>query len=202
MSKLCTKGVLGYLLQIAPLIPSSDEDTDPLLEQFKPLLEFFKDVFQALEGMPPSRDCDHHIPLNPGAQPSNLRPYHVPHYQKDAMESIIKELLHNKEIHPSMSPFSSPAVMVRKRDGGWRLCVDYRLLNAITVKNKFPMPVIEDLLDELHGTVIFTKFDLKSGYHQIRMAVPDIPKTAFKTHMGHYEYTVMPFGLTNAPATF
>jgi hypothetical protein len=151
---------------------------------------------------PLDRGFEHTIELQVGATSVITAPYRHPKRFKDEIEKAIKELLAMGHIRPSMSPFASSVVLVLKKDGTLQMCIDYRALNKKTIKNRYPIPRIDELMDELHGVVFFTKIDLRSGYHQISIREQYIEKTAFRCHFGHFEFLVLPFGLTNTPATF
>ncbi|KAK1666131.1 hypothetical protein QYE76_054290 [Lolium multiflorum] len=183
-----------YALDILPPLEISDV----------PVVCDFPDVFpEELPGMPPDRSVEFVIELVPGTAPVSRRPYRMPREELVELKKQLGELEGKRYIQPSTSSWGCPALFVKKRDTNVpRLVIDYRPLNAVTIKNKYPLPRINDLFDQLSGATVFSKMDLRSGYHQIKIRTEDIPKTAFMTRYGLYEYTVMSFGLTNAPATF
>ena len=168
-----------------------------------PVVRDYPDVFlEELPGMPPDRDIEFLIDLIPGTGPIAKRPYRMPPQELEELKKQIRELQAQGFIRPSSSPWGAPVLFVEKKDGTLRMCVDYRSLNEVTIKNKYPLPMINDLFDQLEGAIVFSKIDLHSCYHQLKIREQDIPKTAFTTRYGLYEYTVMSFGLTNAPVYF
>ena len=168
-----------------------------------PIVKEFPEVFpEDLPGLPPTRQVEFQIELVPGAAPVAKAPYRLAPSEMEELSEQLKELSDKGFIRPSSSPWGAPVLFVKKKDGSFRMCIDYRELNKLTIKNRYPLPRIDDLFDQLQGSSVYSKIDLRSGYHQLRVREEDIPKTAFRTRYGHYEFQVMPFGLTNAPAVF
>nr|GFC99133.1 putative reverse transcriptase domain-containing protein [Tanacetum cinerariifolium] len=168
-----------------------------------PILRNFPEVFpEDLPGLPPTRPVEFQIDLVLVVAPVAWAPYRLaPSEMKDLAEQL-KELSDKGFIRPSSSPWGAPVLFVKKKDGSFRMCIDYRELNKLTVKNRYPLIRIDDLFDQLQGSSVYSKIDLRSGYHQLRVQEEDVAKTAFRTRYRHYEFQVMPFGLTNAPAVF
>ncbi|GKF12868.1 putative reverse transcriptase domain-containing protein [Tanacetum coccineum] len=168
-----------------------------------PIVRNFPKVFpKDLPGLPLTRQVEFQIDLIPGAASVARAPYRLAPSEIKELSEQLKELSYKGFIRPSSSPWGAPVLFVKKKDGSFRMCIDYRELNKLTMKNRYPLPRIDDLFDQLQGSSVYSKIDMRSGYHQLRVREEDIPKTAFRTQYGHYEFQVMPFGLTNAPAVF
>ncbi|GJX72724.1 putative reverse transcriptase domain-containing protein [Tanacetum coccineum] len=165
--------------------------------------EIFLEVFhEDLSGLPPTRQVEFQIDLIPGATPVARAPYRLASSKMKELSDQLQELSDKGFIRPSSSPWGAPVLFVKKKDGSFRMCIDYRELNKLTLKNRYPLLRIDDLFDQLQGSSVYSKIDLRSGYHQLRVREENILKTAFRTRYGHYEFQVMPFGLTNAPTIF
>jgi hypothetical protein len=163
----------------------------------------FSDVFpEELPGMPPGREVEFVIDLLPGTTPISKWPYRMSVEELKELKTQLTELQEAGYIRPGCSPWGAPVLFVQKKDRSQRMCVDYRSLNDVTVKNKYMLPHIKDLFDHMRGARVFSKIDLRSGYHQVKIRPSDIPKTTFSTQYGLYEFTIMSFGLTNAPTYF
>lgn len=195
--KLVRKGCPAYLAHVVDvkIVEKKLEDV--------PVVQEFEDVFpDDLPGLPLDREFEFAIDLVPNTAPISIPPYRMAPAELKELNIQLQDLVDKGFIRPSVSPWGAPVLFVRKKDGSLRLCIDYRQLNKVTIKNKYPLPRIDDLFDQLRGATVFSKIDLRSGYHQLKIKESDIQKTAFRTRYGHYEFLVMPFGLTNAPAAF
>nr|GEW82673.1 putative reverse transcriptase domain-containing protein [Tanacetum cinerariifolium] len=200
--KLADGKIVGIFLAQISTKKEEDKLEGKQLEDV-PIVRDFPEVFlEDLPGLPPARPMEFQIDLIPGAAPVARAPYRLAPYEMKELSKKLQELCDKGFIRPSSSPWGAPVLFVKKKDGSFRMCIDYRELNKLTVKNRYPLPWIDDLFDQLQGSSVYSKIDLRSGYHQLRVREQDVPKTIFKTRYWHYEFQVMPFGLTNAPAVF
>ena len=175
---------------ISVIINTKDKELQDI-----PVVSEYPDVFpEELPGLPPDREVEFRIHLIPSTAPIAKAPYRLAPTEMLELKKQLDELLSKGFIQPSSSPWGAPVLFVKKKDGSMRMCIDYRELNKVTIKNRYPLPRIDDLFDQLQGARYFSKIDLRSGYHQLKVQEEDIPKTAFRTRYGHYEFTVMPFG--------
>ncbi|GJU44120.1 putative reverse transcriptase domain-containing protein [Tanacetum coccineum] len=172
------------------------------LEDIQVVREFPEVFPEDLPGLPPVRQVEFQIDLIPGTTPVARAPYKLAPSKMQELSNQLQELSDRGFIRPSTSPWGALVLFVKKKDGSFRMCIDYRELNKLTIKNRYPLPRIDELFDQLQGSSVYSKIDLRSGYHQLRVRDEAIPKTAFRTRYRHYEFQVMPFGLTNAPAVF
>ncbi|KAL0556560.1 hypothetical protein IC582_005074 [Cucumis melo] len=196
-SKLLSQGTWGILASVV------DTREQKVSLSSEPVVREYPNVFpDELPGLPPPREIDFAIELESGTAPISRAPYIMAPAELKELKVQLQELLDKGFIRPSVSPWGAPVLFVKKKDGSMRLCIDYRELNKVTVKNRYPLPRIDDLFDQLQGATIFSKIDLRSGYHQLRIRDSSIPKTAFRSRYEHYEFIVMSFGLTNALAIF
>ena len=196
-SKMLRKSYQGYLAYAIEV-----RDSGSRLEDI-PVVREFPDVFpEDLPGIPPDREIDFQIELAPRTKPISKEPYRMAPLELKELKVQMEELVNKGFVRPSTSPWGAPFLFVKKKDGSLRLFIYYRELNKVTIRNQYPLPLIDDLFDQLHGAGLFLKIDLRSGYHQLKIRSEDVPKTAFRTRYGHYEFLVMPFRLTNAPTIF
>ena len=175
---------------------------EPSLSDIPTICDYLDVFLEELPELPPHREIEFEIDVVPGATLASITPYRMDPVKLKELKLQLQELLEKGFIRPSVSPWGAPVLFVKKKDGTLRLCVDYRQLNKMIVKNKYPLPRIDDLFDQLKGASVYSKIDLQYGYHQLRIKDADVHKTTFTTRYGHYEFLVMSFGLTNAPATF
>ncbi|KAL0560988.1 hypothetical protein IC582_001406 [Cucumis melo] len=193
---------ISLLVDLLPLELQRKEvvsENQALLKWFLEFLDVFPDD---LSSLPPDRDIEFTIELLPGTTPISQAPYRMAPSELKELKMQLQELVDKGCIRPSVSSWGAPVLFVKKKNGTLRLCIDYRQLNKVTIHNKYPLPRIDDLFDQLRGAALFSKIDLRSGYHQLKVRESDIAKTTFRTRYGHYEFQVMPFGLTNATAVF
>jgi hypothetical protein len=197
--KCMSKGCHIYAIQVKNML---DKENKPSLEYFF-ILHEFRDLFvDEVPKLPPRREINFSIDLFPGSTPISKAPYRMSLPELTELKIQIQELLEKEYIRPSVSPWGAPVLFVKKKYETLRLCIDYRQLKKMIVKNKYPLPRINDLFDQVGGPNIFSKLDLRSGYHQVRIKDEDLSKTTFRMRYGHYEFVFIPFCLTNAPTTF